>query len=542
MEQTGTTNNITQSNHHQPAINAANFDIINLLPAAVYTCDVEGRIIAFNEAAATLWGRRPEIGKDLWCGSWKIFRTDGTPLLLDACPMAVCLREKRPVLGEEIIIERPDGRRLNIYPHPSPIYGPDGKMVAAVNMLVDVTDIKIKERKLKESETKYRLLAESLEAKVVDRTFKLQHSDERYYKMIEEVQDYAIILLDRDGTILNWNRGAETIKGYTEEEAVGMNFRMFYLEKDRKNQVPETLIHKAMTDGKAMHEGWRLRKDGTRFWGYIIITALHDQDNNIIGFSKVTRDLTERKIAEDQLKAYALNIEQQNKQLEEFAFVASHDLQEPLRKIQTFADMLERDIDDRQAVHKHLNKISLAANRMATLIRDVLKYSQLTHAERLFEETDLNVTLANVKEDLDLLITEKSAIVNSPVLPIIKGLPVQLHQLLFNLIGNAIKFNDRMPIIDIGYEYVDGYKLRNMPGVDSSTQYLKLTLKDNGIGFDQMYASQIFKLFKRLSTNDKGTGIGLALCKRIVMNHNGHISASSELNKGTTFTIVLPVE
>src|SRR5690606_33481563 len=144
------------------------------------------------------------------------------PMLLDSCPMAVALREGRQVLGEEIVIERPDGERVNVLPHPSPIYDYDGRMTGAINMLVDITEKKAKENAIHESETKYRLLAESLEAKVVERTLKLKKSEERYYKMIEEVQDYAIILLDRDGTILNWNRGAENIKGYTEKEAVGL--------------------------------------------------------------------------------------------------------------------------------------------------------------------------------------------------------------------------------------------------------------------------------------------------------------------------------
>src|SRR5690606_5601664 len=131
-------------------------------------------------------------------------------------------------------------------------------------------------------------------------TSSLKESQELYHKMIEEVQDYAILLLDRNGFILNWNKGAEKIKGYSEKEILGKNFRIFYLDHDRKSKLPERLIEQALQTGRAMHEGLRLRKDGTTFWGAIVITALHDENNNIIGFTKVTRDLTEKKIAEDQ--------------------------------------------------------------------------------------------------------------------------------------------------------------------------------------------------------------------------------------------------
>src|SRR5450432_1322502 len=163
----------------------------------------------------------------------------------------------------------------------------------------------------------------------------LQRSEERYHKMIEEVEDYAILLLDKEGFIQNWNKGAEKIKGYKEEEIVGQNFRIFYLPHDREKQLPEKLIHEATINGKAIHEGWRLRKDGSQFWGSIVITALHE-GNKIIGFSKVTRDLTEIKVANDRILEYTRDLEFQNKELQQFSYAAAHDLKEPLRKIQFY--------------------------------------------------------------------------------------------------------------------------------------------------------------------------------------------------------------
>jgi PAS domain S-box-containing protein len=515
-------------------------ELIEGLPAAIYTCDVEGRITFYNEAAVELWGRKPEIGKDLWCGSWKIYRTDGTLLPLYECPMAITLKEGCPVKGEEIVVERPDGLRVNVLPHPKPIFDGDGKIIGAINMLVDISEKKAREEALRESEKEYRLLSQSLEKSIEERTRTLKQSEERYHKMIDEVQDYAIILLDKEGFILNWNKGAEKIKGYSEKEILGKNFRMFYLEEDRIRKLPEQLINEAIEKGKAMHEGWRVRKDGTKFWGSIVITALHNDENNIIGFSKVTRDLTQRKLSEDRLKDYTRELEFQNRQLEEYAHIASHDLQEPLRKIKTFANLLLKNVDDKTAVNKNIEKINSSAVRMETLIKDVLKYSQLSQTDNLFIATDLNKVLEDVKEDFELLIDQTRAKISYSALPVVKAVPIQMHQLFSNLIGNAIKFSNQNPVIEITSEKLLNDEVKKYPQLNSDSDYLKITFKDNGIGFEPQYAEQVFKLFQRLHNNNYGTGIGLALCKKIAKNHKGHISVSSEPNKGTTFNIFLP--
>jgi len=540
------TSNIHSSSVHKSSQPVFDLDfncreLIEGLPAAIYLCDAEGKISFFNEAAVELWGRRPELGKELWCGSWKIYSPDGLPLNLDECPMAVTVKEGRSVKSEEIMIERPDGVRLNVLPHPKPLYDSSGKIRGAINMVVDISDKKEKEKRIHESEKKYRLLSELLAKSVDERTLNLKVSEERYHKMVEEVQDYAILLLDIDGKILNWNLGAEKIKGYSEEEVVGKNFRIFYLEEDRKTQLPEKLIREAKEKGKAMHEGWRLRKNGTKFWGSIVITALHDDMNNIIGFSKVTRDLTEKKLADDQLRQYTREIEFQNRQLEEYAYVASHDLQEPLRKIQTFAELLEKNLDDQVKVKKFLNKIQAASIRMTTLIKDVLKYSQLTAGAELFIPTDLNVVLENVKEDFELLIEQTRCQITYSGLPIIKGIPIQLHQLFSNLVSNALKFTNEAPAIDIHAENAESDEVQKHPQLAPNQFYTKITFSDNGFGFESQYADQVFKLFNRLQHSKHGTGIGLALCKRIVENHHGLIEVYSEVNKGTTFIIFLPI-
>ncbi|TRW22527.1 PAS domain S-box protein [Flavobacterium zepuense] len=511
---------------------------IELLPTAIYSCDANGVITSFNKAAEELWGQKPRLGDTIWCGQVKIFNPDGNEVQPEFCPMAIALKEQRAITGVEIILELTDGKLINVLPTATTVYDALGNFAGTINMLVNISHKKNEELF---SELKYKSVSEVLERKVEERTLHLKQSEERYHKMVDEVQDYAILLLDPEGTIVNWNKGAEKIKGYTEKEILGKNFRIFYRDHDRESKLPETLIKQAHDTGRAMHEGWRLRKDGTAFWGSIVITALHDDDNNIIGFSKVTRDLTERKLADEQVAMYAKDIEFRNRQLEEYAYIASHDLQEPLRKIQVFAELLENNITNEGAARRHLDKINMAAKRMTSLIKDVLRYSQLSRADELFAEVDLNTTFEAIKEDFDLLTHQKSVTINHGNLPTIYGIPIQLNQLFSNLLSNAIKFNNGEPIIEIYANELTPEATANYPQLNKLHRYTRISFKDNGEGFDQQYGDQVFKMFKRLSTNP-GTGIGLALCKKIVENHSGHIDVVSETGKGTTFTIILPIQ
>jgi PAS domain S-box-containing protein len=433
----------------------------------------------------------------------------------------------------------------------TPIFLGPGSVGGVLSFVVEKEQIQGHDQQIEENEETLGQTA-ALEQKVSERTKllekrneKLKMSEERYNKMTEEVEDYAIILLDENGTILNWNKGAEKIKGYSEAEIIGQNFSIFYLDEDRKTKLPGKLISEARGNGRAMHEGWRKRKDGSKFWGSIVITALHDKKNNIIGFTKVTRDLTERKLAEDTMKQHTAELEIKNKQLEQFAYIASHDLQEPLRKIQTFVHILEKRIDNPEARAQYFEKINSSAKRLAELIQSVLNYSRLSKNNELWTPTDLNVVFENVKSDYELMISEKNADVTSVHLPTITGIPLQLHQLFSNLIGNALKFSIRQPVISISSAKVDGEEVvKSIPQLGRSKNYLILTFKDNGIGFDQQYAERIFTIFQRLNRREDyaGTGIGLALCKRVVDNHEGFIRAEGVAGKGATFIVYLPVE
>ncbi len=498
--------------------------IFQSLPDPVYTCDLVGNITSYNKAALAIWERAPEKDKDLWCGAFKLYTSDGDTISAELSPMAQSIKDQRAIEIENILIEKPSGLIAHYSLHSTLLHNDLGEFSGAIFMLryldkniMSSVDVKIWQNSIGESEQLFR-------------------------KMIEEVEDYAIVLLDKGGTIINWNKGAEKIKGYSEDEILGKNFKIFYLPKDREEKLPEQLIQQAFDQGKAMHEGWRLRSDGSTFWGYIVITAVHDLSNQVIGFTKVTRDLTERKIAEDRMLLYAKDIEEQNKQLENYAQIASHDLQEPIRKIQLFAGLLESHIDDKEAVKKNIHKIISSAERMSNLIKDVLNYSHVAKVDELFSDIDLNKVLDAAKEDLDLIIFERGAqITLAAPLPTISGLAIQLNQLFYNLIGNAIKFCAGQPLIEISWQKALQEQINLIPHLDGNSQFIELKFKDNGFGFEQQYAEQAFKMFRRLNNVTSGTGIGLAVCKKVVENHHGDISVFSALGKGSTFVIYLPM-
>src|SRR5690606_18785500 len=239
----------------------------------------------------------------------------------------------------------------------------------------------------------------------------LRQSEERYHRMVTEVEDYVIILLDANGYIQNWNKGAQKIKGYSSDEIVGKHFTIFYSEEDLSDGTADRLLRQANTEGKAIHEGWRIRKDGSRFWGSVVPTALHDSRGNVIGYTKVTRDLTDKKMAEEQLIATSRKLQQQNKELERmneelssFAYISSHDLQEPLRKIQTFSDrIVEMEYERLSEKGKdYFRRMQAGAPRMQERIRDILAYSRTSTAEKRLEEGDLNQVLQQSKVELEV--------------------------------------------------------------------------------------------------------------------------------------------
>ena len=257
-------------------------------------------------------------------------------------------------------------------------------------------------------------------------------------------------------------------------------------------------------------------------------------------------EINERKASEEQVKQLNRqllenidHLEAANKDLDRFAFMSSHDLQEPLRKIRTFNDLLYskyKDVLDDEAI-KYISRIQKAAERMQTLIKDILEFSKISGNKNKFVNTDLKLVVEDVLSDMEPTLIEKNATINLKALPSLDVNPGLMRPLFSNLIGNAVKYSkkDTQPVVNIYAEEPNGN-----PG----KKFWRIYIEDNGIGFDQKYAEQIFEMFVRLHGNSEyeGTGIGLALCKQIVEKHQGYISALSKENSGSTFIISLPVQ
>lgn len=521
------------------------------MPLAAYACDKTGRITFFNEAAVQLWGYRPDTSHPLlkYCACHKVF-VDGHLITPQQTPMAIALETGQSFRNVEAVVERPDGSTFYASVNINPLFDEQQQVTGAINIFQDISDSIQAKHVLQQSESDYRVQNIQLEELVSEQSINLQHTtgelkqtEAFYHKMVEEVEDYAIILLDKDGIIRNWNRGAENIKGYKEGDIVGKSFQVFYLPADRASGLPLQLLEKARVTGKAAHEGWRLRKDGSAFWGSILLTALHNDQQEVIGFSKVTRDLTERKLAEDKLREYLGELEFQNKELEQFVYACSHDIKEPLRKILFYNSLVVEHsssaLDEKAQLY--LNRSVEAGKRMKKLIDDLLTYSLNTSRTGAFSKVDLNEIVAEIMEGLKEEIEAKQVgiVVKNP-LPVLQGISFQISQLLYNLVQNSIKYKhpDRAAHIEISSEIVQGDSNLTAAGF-----YHKIQVADNGLGFEPDNATKIFKLFHRLqpTSGQSGSGIGLAICKKIVQNHKGMILAEGIPGTGATFTIYLPV-
>lgn len=281
-------------------------------------------------------------------------------------------------------------------------------------------------------------------------------------------------------------------------------------------------------------------------------------DGDIVRMIGTAQDITEQQLSQQQLLERSRELELRNAELQKFAYVASHDLQEPLRKIMTFVSLLEKeDVAKDERTVMYMEKITQASKRMQQLIEDVLQFSSIRSEPEAFTQVSLNEVISQVLSDIEIPVADTGAVIRVDELPVVEGIRTQLGQLFQNLISNAIKFrkDGQVPEITISGEVVHGAALlqdgaitersvSNVSGVINweRDQFLRLTLRDNGIGFDESYADKIFEIFQRLHNRTyTGTGIGLAICKKIVDNHHGVIYAQSKEGEGAAFTVILPL-
>jgi len=267
----------------------------------------------------------------------------------------------------------------------------------------------------------------------------------------------------------------------------------------------------------------------------------------IVSYFIIISELKKTMEISNELENKILELNRSNNELEQFAYIASHDLQEPLRKIQSFGDRLVQRYKDSLDSEGNfmINRMQNAASRMQLLINDLLEYSRVMQKDaNNHERTDLSVMIRNIKGDLQVLIEEKGAIIKTDALPIITAVPSQMHQLFQNLVNNALKFanTETTPLIIVKYELVKGNQIKDAKPVDGIRLFHKISVIDNGIGFEEQYAEKIFIIFQRLhgKMEYSGSGIGLAVCKKIALAHHGYITAQSKMGDGATFHVYLP--
>lgn len=372
---------------------------------------------------------------------------------------------------------------------------------------------------------------------------------------IAEVKGFAIFMMDPNGIIQTWNKGCELLKGYNAEEAIGQNFEILFPDFLREKNYPEKERQIAKEKGRYESENWRRKKNGDLFWAFVVLTSVHDDDGKQKGFIKITQDHTDKKNYLEQLnnkieeiKIINNELVRSNNRLEEFAYASSHDLQAPLRKIKLFVDRLRNELGDQLNIsHQDLfNRVGKSTNRMKALIEDLLTFSYFSKGLGATTEIDLNQQVDEVLEDLEIDISEKKARFRIEALPKIRGDKRQFQQLFQNLISNALKYTNTKvnPIIEISSAEAIGFEVKdNLPADSADKLFHLIQLKDNGIGFEQAYAEDIFKVFTRLNggTNGSGTGVGLSIVQKVVENHHGFVWAESKPGEGAVFKILLPV-
>jgi PAS domain S-box-containing protein len=475
----------------------------SLVDYAIFMLDPDGYVETWNAGAERMKGYSPDeiIGRH--------FSEFYPPA--DKWKCAVELETAREVghFEEEGWRLRKDGTRFWANVVITALRDDTGELVGYAKVTRDLTDRKLAEERMLLSEERFRLL-------------------------IESVKDYAIFMLDPTGHVQTWNVGAERIKGYRATEIVGQHFSKFYPPEPDPIERCRWELEVAVKDGRFEEEGWRIRKDGSQFWANVVITALRDDSGKLVGFAKVTRDLTERRKAEQERVRLA-KAEEANRTKDEFLATVSHELRTPLNAILGWAVLLgERTTDP--AIAKPLATMRRNAEAQARLIDDVLDMSRIVTGKLRLDRRACDVS-AVVRDALEVV--RPSAEAKGVLLECIGcdrevplfGDPTRLQQVVWNLLTNAVKFTPRDKTVRVY--------------VDHRGETIAIKVVDEGVGIEPTFLPHVFEPFKQADSSPTrkhgGLGLGLAIVRHIVEVHGGEVAVTSEgLGKGTAFTVSLP--
>lgn len=425
-----------------------------------------------------------------------------------------------------------EGRVLDLSLTASAIRDGDGNLVGVLKVVRDVTERKKAEQAAKENEEKYRLALATAHIG----TWSYEPASSEIAVSAEVRRLYGL----PDGVRLD----LKTMEGRVHPEDVHLVREARARAFDPANQGHYAVEHRIITY-ESQEVKW------TRVRGKAYFDAAGRPEKLFGTFLDVTdermaKEELERKVAEKTMDLQQANeqLRRSNFDLQQFAYVASHDLQEPLRRIRLFADLLRKRGELKEDAATYVDKINQLSARTANLIRGVLDYSRLGTQGELIGDVDLRELLADVSADYEDMIAGKGAHIQHEGLRIVPGISTQLRQLFSNLIGNSLKFCGEKPEIWIRARPLPLEERARYGSLDGSREYVELVFTDNGVGFDERFAERLFVMFQRLHNEEqyKGTGIGLALCKKIVENHGGHIRGEGKVGKGAMFTVVLPVK
>ncbi|HXM03663.1 MAG TPA: ATP-binding protein [Chthoniobacterales bacterium] len=366
----------------------------------------------------------------------------------------------------------------------------------------------------------------------------LREREDSMRQLIESLQEYAIFLLDADGRVATWNAGAERIKGYRAEEIIGKHFSCFYLDEDKALERPAKTLNDALVHGQSQDEGWRVRKDGQRFWARVTISRVLDRDGHLLGFSKVTRDRTERRKMELALREKNIELQKTVEARDLFLANMSHELRTPLNGIIGFAEFLADEkpgpVSPKQK--EYLEDILHSGKHLLHVINDVLDLAKVEAGKMELSSEAFSIAKAidDVYAALELTAQKKQLQIRIELDPDFDEVTLdrnRFKQVLYNLFSNAVKFTDEGGSVEVVTEKIDENRFR-------------LVVADTGIGIKPEDLKRLFKEFEQINPGQRrgqGTGLGLALTRRIVELQSGTIDVESQFGKGTKFTIVLPM-